>query len=240
VLTEEEGDFDGGSKAIYTKWMLMQTEKLLPDKIEIPGDIPKLVQDAYEGDGESCKEKEEFDLKISHKETNAKAFLLDEPPKQISRIASKNTLEGWLDDTPRMDDSHAEASVRDGDSSIDVLAMVLHGDGTVHFLPWQCGGKAVPANDVPSKEEAIDILRQRLRLPSFLSRQWNINFTINELENMNRNWLAEWQNSPYLKGELVLLFDESLSAKIGNTILKYNKETGLTYEREDDNDGQRV
>ena len=30
---------------------------MLPDKIEIPGDIPKLVQDAYEGGGESCKEK---------------------------------------------------------------------------------------------------------------------------------------------------------------------------------------
>ncbi len=239
VLTEED-KFDSGSEAIYTKWMLMQTEKLLPDKIEIPGDIPKLVQDAYEGGGESCKEKEEFDLKISQKETNAKAFLLSEPPKQISHIANKNTLEGWLDDTPRMDEGHAEASVRDGDSSIDVLAMVLHGDGTVHFLPWQCGGKAVPANDIPSREEAIAILRQRLRLPSFLSRQWNINSTINELENMNRNRLAEWQNSPYLKGELVLLFDESLSAKIGSTILKYNREIGLTYEREDDNGGQRV
>lgn len=57
---------------------------------------------------------------------------------------------------------------------------------------------------------------------------------------MNRNRLAEWQNSPYLKGELVLLFDESLSAKIGSTILKYNREIGLTYEREDDNGGQRV
>ena len=139
-----------------------------------------------------------------------------------------------------MDDSHAEASVRDGDSSIDVLAMVLHNNGSVCFLPWQYKGKAVPTNDIPSKEEAIAILRQRLRLPSFLSRRWNINSTINELENMNRNWLAEWQNSPYLKGELVLLFDESLSAKIGSTILKYNKEIGLTYEREDDNDGQRV
>lgn len=240
VLTDEEGKFDSGSEAIYTKWMLMQTEKLLPDKIEIPDDIPKLVQDAYEGGGESCKEKEEFDLKISQKETNAKAFLLSEPPKKISCIANKNTLEGWLDDTPRMDDSHAEASVRDGDSSIDVLAMVLHSDGSVHFLPWQRGDEAVPANDIPAKEEAIAILRQRLRLPSFLSRQWNINSTINELENMNRNWLAQWQNSPYLKGELVLLFDESLSTKIGNTILKYNKEIGLTYEREDDNDGQRV
>lgn len=239
VLTEED-KFDSGSEAIYTKWMLMQTEKLLPDKIEIPGDIPKLVQDAYEGGGESCKEKEEFDLKISQKETNAKAFLLSEPPKKISCIANKNTLEGWLDDTPRMDEGHAEASVRDGDSSIDVLAMVLHSDDSVHFLPWRCGGKAVPANDIPSREEAIAILRQRLRLPSFLSRQWNINSTINELENMNRNRLAEWQNSPYLKGELVLLFDESLSAKIGSTILKYDREIGLTYERKDDNGGQRV
>lgn len=240
VLTGENGEFDGGSEAIYTKWMLMQTKKLLPDEIVIPKDIPKLVQDAYEGGGKSCKEKEEFDLKISQKETNAKAFLLSEPPKQISHIANKNTLEGWLDDTPRMDEGHAEASVRDGDSSIDVLAMVLHSDDSVHFLPWRCGGKAVPANDIPSREEAIAILRQRLRLPSFLSRQWNINSTINELENMNRNRLAEWQNSPYLKGELVLLFDESLSAKIGSTILKYNREIGLTYEREDDNGGQRV
>lgn len=236
VLTGENGEFDSGSEAIYTKWMLMQTKKLLPDKIEIPGDIPKLVQDAYEGGGESCKEKEEFDLKISQKETNAKAFLLSEPPKKISASPTRNTLEGWLDNGPKMDDSHAEASVRDGDGSVDVLAMVLHGDGTVHFLPWQDEGRSVPANAVPSKEEAMKIMRQRLRLPSYLSRRWNIDSTISELENINRKWLSEWQNSPYLKGELVLLFDESLCAKIGNTILKYNKDTGLTYEREDVND----
>ena len=135
-----------------------------------------------------------------------------------------------------MDDSHAEASVRDGDGSVDVLAMVLHGDGTVHFLPWQDEGRSVPANAVPSKEEAMKIMRQRLRLPSYLSRRWNIDSTISELEDINRKWLSEWQNSPYLKGELVLLFDESLCAKIGDTILKYNKDTGLTYEREDVND----
>ena len=156
--------------------------------------------------------------------------------EKISTYPKRNTLEGWLDNGTKMDDSHAEASVRDGDGSADVLAMVLHGDGTVHFLPWQDEGRSVPANAVPSKEEAMKIMRQRLRLPSYLSRRWNIDSTISELEDINRKWLSEWQNSPYLKGELVLLFDESLCAKIGNTILKYNKHTGLTYEREDVND----
>ena len=236
VLTGENGEFDGGSEAIYTKWMLMQTKKLLPDEIVIPKDIPKLVQDAYEDSGEECAEKSEFDLRTGKKENNATAFLLDGPPKKISASPTRNTLEGWLDNGPKMDDSHAEASVRDGDGSVDVLAMVLHGDGTVHFLPWQDEGRSVPANAVPSKEEAMKIMRQRLRLPSYLSRRWNIDSTISELENINRKWLSEWQNSPYLKGELVLLFDESLCAKIGNTILKYNKDTGLTYEREDVND----
>lgn len=235
VLTEKD-EFDGGSKAIYTKWMLMQTEKLLPEKVLIPSDIPTLVQSAYEDGGDTCKEKEEFDLKIKCKKINAKGFLLDEPQK-ISKLASKNNLEGWLDDTPKMDEGHAEASVRDGDGSVDVLAMVVRADGSVHFLPWQCGGAAVAANAVPSKDEAIAILRQRLRLPSFFSKRWNIDSTINELEKMNAERLAEWQNSPYLKGELVLLFDESLSAKIGSTTLKYDKNIGLTYERENDNEG---
>lgn len=235
VLTED-GEFDGGSEAIYTKWMLMQTDRLLPNEVLIPRDIPALVQSAYEDGGDTCKEKEEFDLIIKNKEKNAEGFLLDKPQK-ISKLPNRNNLEGWLDDTPRMDDSHAEASVRDGDGSIDVLAMVRHADGSVHFLPWQCGGAAVAANAVPSKDEAIAILRQRLRLPSFFSRRWNIDSTINELERINAERLAEWQNSPYLKGELVLLFDESLSAKIGGATLKYDKNIGLTYEREDDNEG---
>ena len=35
------------SKSVYSDWILMQTEKYLPDKLVIPGCIPELVGAVY-------------------------------------------------------------------------------------------------------------------------------------------------------------------------------------------------
>ena len=56
---------------------------------------------------------------------------------------------------------------------------------------------------------------------------------IDELEANNRRLLAQWQRSPMLRGELVLLLDETLTARLAGMTLHYDRENGLIYEKEE-------
>ena len=54
-------------------------------------------------------------------------------------------------------------------------------------MPWQEGGAVVAADCPPSQEESRKIARQRLRLPGYFSKQWNIDRVIGELDcDLNR------------------------------------------------------
>ena len=84
---------------------------------------------------------------------------------------------------------------------------------------------------MPSREESLQIARQRLRLPVYFSKRWNIDQVIRELEEQNRKTLSEWQLAPVLRGELVLLLDHTFSVCLAGTVLHYDREIGLTYEK---------
>lgn len=109
--------------------------------------------------------------------------------------------------------------------------MMCGEDGSVRFLPWQEGGAQVATDRPPSWEESRRIARQQLRLPEYFSKRWNLDRAIRELEEDNRERLAEWQRAPLLKGELVLLLNASLEAKLAGARLRYDREEGLVYQR---------
>ena len=58
---------------------------------------------------------------------------------------------------------------------------------------------------VPDRYLAMAIARQRIRLPRILCTPWNIDRTIDELERMNSRLFYAWQESAWLRGELILL-----------------------------------
>jgi len=74
------------------------------------------------------------------------------------------------------------------------------------------------------KEEAV-----RLAVGSF-----------RELDADDRRWLAAWQLSPLLHGELVLLLDEDLTAHLADMELCYDRENGLEYRKEEKDEGDRI
>lgn len=96
------------------------------------------------------------------------------------------------------------------------------------------------ADAPPSQEESLRIARQRLRLPGYFGRRWKLRQVIDELEAQNRRFLARWQQAPLLKGELILLLDETLTAHLADTVLHYDREEGLTYWKEDACEGSGV
>lgn len=245
-MTPEEG-FDEGSKAIYGEWLLWRTKMLLPAVVRLPGDIPVFVQNTYlweEHDPLSETEESKRALKIYLEEKRSKQDRAGQfailPPQKQSRLSARNTLDDWLKEEAAHSEAQARAAVRDGDPSVEVLVMVQHRDGSVHFLPWQEGGVSVPTDRPPSQEESRKIARQRLRLPGYFSRRWIIDRVIEELEEQNRLFLAEWQQAPILCGELILLLEEDLTARLAGNLLAYNREDGLTYGKEEQSEREGI
>ncbi len=248
VVLGVKGELEKGSERVYGRWLLERTKALLPAEIELPDMISKLVQETYAepssgllADPDLKADWDSYNLSIRNKQMKAKAFRMSEPEKPSKkkrRWYKKRTIKGLLDTdaqdsgpTEGIKDVRAQAMVRDGDPSIEVLVMILHSDGQVGFLPWQNNGTLLAADRPPSEEESIDIARQRMRLPRVLCFPSVQDRTIEELEEMNRRYLREWQRAPMLRGELILLLDENYSAVIGGYHLHYSREYGIEFEK---------
>ena len=71
---------------------------------------------------------------------------------------------------------------------------------------------------------------QTFTLPKLLSKNYNIDDTIRELEKYNLSYLEEWQTSTWLKGSLGIIFDENDEFEIGGVKLKYSNKLGVLYD----------
>ena len=240
----ESGQYDSGSEAIYTKYLLLNTDLLLPETIHLPDDISGLVQQAYAEEGledislDQDQYRAAFDLYTKHvadQNNRATTFQINRPDNM------PDTLVSWLDSDVKEDKSgkRGEATVRDSSDSIDVLVIQRLEDGTLRLLPWLCQDNpelaSLPLDHVPTAGQAIAIARCSVKLPAALSAPWIIDATINELEQNNMATLPEcWQESPWLRGELFLVLDENLQMELSRHLLSYTKDTGLSVERRED------
>ena len=236
VLDETDDSFDSGSAAIYGEWLLMRTRALLPNKLTIPSDIPLLVQQTYDETNNEMlgeltegmkKAQEENKLRTGKKRRSAGNYLISKPSNKKGKC-----LDGWLDnDIKPNNEQTGEKAVRDGDPSVDVIALMRDGEGLIRIIADK-SETIIPADRPPSREEALLIARQKLRLPGFFGRRWKIDDTIEQLEAETQNVFSAWQDSALLKEEVVLLFDEDLNADLAGVQLHYDIKTGLTYVKE--------
>ena len=244
VLDTGTEDFDEGSRAVYGEWLLWRTRKLLPTAITLPHDIAPLVQDVYgwepdplPASPQSTAARVEYEKAQQIKMGKAKTFTIL-PPEEHRKRSSRNTLDNWMDDVGAVSDNGARAAVRDGDPSVDVLVLMRDAAGNVRFLPDETGqpGACVPTDEPPQPEMALQIARQKLRLPGYFSKRWSVEQTIDALEARKREVLGLWQQSPLLRGELILLLDDHLTAQLAGQVLQYDRENGLTYRKEEENE----
>lgn len=241
VLDTGEDAFDAGSEAVYGQWLLWRTRKFLPRSIRLPEEISPLVQQVYGWEREAPGGAQGEEMRCVYEQTQekkkarAEAYLVPQP--ETHRLAQLNTLDDWMQNEGARSDPAARAAVRDGDPSVEVLVMQCRADGSIHFLPWQEGGSAVAADSPPPPETALKIARQKLRLPAVFGKAWKVDRVIRELEADNRSRLAAWQLSPLLHGELILLLDENLTARLAGMELCYDRENGLYYQKEETDEG---
>ena len=247
VLDTGTAEFDRGSEAVYGQWLLWRTRACLPESICLPEDISPLVQKVYgweQADALPETEQSEgmckaYEFAQAQRKERAQVYLVLQP-KVHKRFKQLNTLDGWMQNVGAHSDAAARAAVRDGDPSVEVLVMQRRADGSIHFLPWQGNGRAVASDQPPQPEDALQIARQKLRLPAVFGKAWKVDEVIRELEADNRSGLAAWQLSPLLHGELVLLLDENLTAHLAGMELCYDRENGLTYQKEETDEGDRI
>jgi len=227
MLLQAGETLEDGAKAVYGAWLLLRTRKLLPDVIRLPESIPGLVQDTYMPVDKAAlaeEEREAFETymrNIGDKGSRANAYRMAKP-------GNSSDICNMLNCDVADSEARGQAAVRDGSDSITVLVMMRGKDGRTGFFPWQ-GGETIPAGVIPSGDEGRRIAAQQLRLPAALCAPYTIERTIDALEDMNRRFIPEWQQSPWVKGELVLLLDEAMQANVAGYALKYSLEEGLIY-----------
>lgn len=223
VVTDEYTDKHSASRKIYSDWLINKTFDILPDSITLPDDISPLVQEVYSATGDECYDKYIDERKKSI--GRADSFRIRKPKdSDIHRLLSRPIETG--------DEQLAQAAVRDGISSFDVLLMRLSSDEKIHFLPDQYGGAEV--SEYPDDEECRRIAEQKLRLSTMFCQSLNIDKNIRELENNCMKYIAGWKKSSWLKGQLVLFLDDDLNGELDGYDLHYSFEKGLEFTKKEE------
>lgn len=223
VITDEYTNMESASRKIYSHWLINKTADTLPDSITLPDDISPLVQEVYSVTSDECYDKYINEQKKS--KGRADCFRISKPKgKSIHGLLSKPV--------ETADEQLAQAAVRDGISSFDVLLMQLRSDGSIHFLPDQYGSAEV--SECPDDEECCRIAEQKLRLPTMFCQSWNIDKNIRELEDNCMKYIPGWKKSSWLKGQLVLFLDDDLNGELDGYDLHYSFEKGLEFTKKEE------
>lgn len=222
---------DDGSLFVYGRSLLLRSAHVLRQHIastgavRLPDDIAALVNKAYDPGltvpdswQEVFADAEQKAARLSEsRRSSAETFLLAPVPP--------DNLFGWASTGVGDAESPAgRAKVRDGDDSLEVL-VAQQCDGRRRLLPWidRVGGSDLPIDDIPDRRLARALAQCSLRLPASMCT-WRLPRVIDDLE---RNGSAAWQQSPWLRGQLVLYLDENLEADLAGVHLRYSRTDGL-------------
>lgn len=230
-----------GSRRVYDPYTLLRSAALLnPEReaVRLPDDIPKLVQSAY-GDEQLgprswqshlAKAKVESERAAVKRSAEADKYRLD-PVRDRGE-----SLVGWLragvGDAD--DSSNGAAQVRDGGDSLEVLVVQRDADGGLLIPDWieEHAGAQLPTDEQVPAALARTVAACALRLPPALCHGGIVDCTIAALE---RNQHTSFQQTPLLKGQLVLELDHERSTdlELGSTTfrLTYDVRRGLIHER---------
>lgn len=229
LLNGEDEEFDTGSKKIYGNFLLKRTMKELSNnenKVVLPMDISRMVQRVYDiGKSYNDEEvdREEYERELQDKKRRGEdGYTLGKPS-----YAKSANMDNMLN--AENISKEAEAAVRDGVSSIDVILLKKVSEGYATILDDDSNW--IDMNQVPSISDAKKIATQKLRLPSFFSNDININNTLDMLEMTTMEEVPKWQEAPWLNGELFLFCDEYGKTSIGNYEVSYTFSEGFKFKK---------
>lgn len=233
--TDPADGLEEGAKAVYGEYLLMRTRELLPDQFSLPLDISEYVQNVYDENfiiNPAAEEKAlaQYQKVLKEKELAAQTHCLGLPRK--SKYHNKwNTLEGWLDDTPDLNEKQLEATVRDGGESIEVILLQQCEEPDV-FVDVTSRKVRFYGDLEPGEDEARQIYRQKVRLPTFMGKGTLGEHVVKELEKSTKQWVSLWLKNPFLSGELFMVFNQEGKTELAGYTIRYDSFLGLSYEKE--------
>ena len=236
--TNEQFLFDKGSEKVYGSYYLIRTQYFLPYEIHLPKDIPILVNKVYSDTQLNLSDelqqvyqtsRQQMKIQQENKEIKAKTYRIEDVKNRID--PERNNLIRWLNNPDNSDsDEKAAAQVRDTTETIEVIALKKIGEGYGTF-----DSEIDISSQIEMPKIAKKLAMNTIRLPNFVTMRIGVEETINELEEYNRRHLANWQEQPWLKGSLGLLFDENGRCTLHGINLRYDSTFGL---REDQDNGK--
>ena len=241
--TSERYEFDKGSESIYSKYLLMRTQYYLPDVINMPQDISRLVQIVYGDNPLELQEdltdayvaaKREYDSDKNNNESNAETYRIENPKTEIGKKSIVGLLENPI---VKESDEFAHAQVRNSGESIEVIAVkrVGSGYGTFH----DCKDISQNIDDV---EVAMKLAQETVGLPWMFTINSNrVEETIAELERMRKQkQFQNWDDQPWLRGSLVLLFDENNICELSKYRVAYSEKSGIVCIKSSEEDRKEI
>ena len=232
-------EFETGSKAVYGGYLLARTGYFLGDSIRLPSDISRLVQEVYDENIEPdlpdelnekySEYKIEYKALVNSKESRAGTYRLSSPVLK-KRISKEPNLIGWLNNQSRNSgEEEGNSQVRDTQDTIEVIALKKIKDGYTTF-----DSSEDMSNNIEDVKTAKKLASCTIKLPNKLSKSYNIDKTIRELEDFYINNLQKWDNSAWLKGTLCAMFDENNECSINGVNMIYDEKYGLILKGEND------
>ena len=166
---------------------------------------------------------------VNSKESRAGTYRLSSPVLK-KRISKEPNLIGWLNNQSRNSgEEEGNSQVRDTQDTIEVIALKKIKDGYTTF-----DSSEDMSNSIEDVKTAKRIASCTIKLPNKLSKSYNIDKTIRELEDFYINNLQKWDNSAWLKGTLCAMFDENNECSINGVNMIYDEKYGLISKGEND------
>lgn len=237
----ETGIADKTAKLIYGEWLISVSEQFFENNHIFS--IPENIESAVEWLPENYSDNHlyiEFTVNAKNlRKKKTRDFTLKRPPAPRPNKLEKTkqqSLHGCFSITSGSS-AHSkllEAKVRDIDRpNMEIIAIFEGEDGGVFVPVYEMGERKEFYLSLEGEigwEEAKSILSSTIRLPFQCS---TLEF-VEGLENRAREeyefLFSNWQNTPFLKGELFAVFSKDCEIEINNIKLKYSHQTGLEFE----------
>ena len=210
-----------GSIAVYGEYLLKRTLSVLPEKINIPSDIPSFVNLVYTPEEGALTKEEQvlyqaFKNEAEIRKRQSAAFQIPAPS------GSKRSLDNWITIHQGNDEERALANVRGTEMSVEAVLVVKKEDG-FYFLPHFSASHLVE-NDTISKENLKKLSSQKVRIPQRYCKAFL------EVQEKSED-CQHLRNLPGCKNYNFLVLNESLSTVFDGFAVSYSCKKGLEINR---------
>lgn len=223
VLEPPQGVADA-SKLIYGAYLLRRTKEVMPQMVKIPDDLSELVHAVYDNESDSGEDYRRWATQLSNKEAKAKEYRISYP--ELKHPFSYELSHLMRNELTALTESRGEARVRDTDGSVEVVLCKREPNGF----------SIITSGTLITAENLQELAKETVRLPYMLSNSSVMDAVIEQIAGRKADMPCEITDSIWLKNELLLPLDSSLSARLSicNQIycITYDRRIGLTATKE--------